>query len=63
MKSIPKDYCEKIIEPIEKEIMLLNVKIHSRNIKNIMLRGVYKIYLQRYEKLLIDCYQKVERLL
>ena len=60
MIDIASMYCSFVIKPIEDYVKELHVKICSRNIFDILSRGLYKEYLEKAENLLFTSYKRLE---
>lgn len=57
--NLIKMYCDFVIKPIEEEVKMLRSKVYSKNFFDWISRDLYKLYLQKNEKLLFDSYQKL----
>lgn len=52
-------YCKNVIKPIEDEVKRLRVKVYSKNIFDLLVRPLYKEYLEKNETFLFKCYEKL----
>lgn len=56
-------YYNKIIDIIEKDINKLCDKYYSKNIFNIIHRRTYKLYINKYYDILLNCYKNIEKMM